>query len=396
MSVPQGRIARVLADYAAQNSAANYAALRDAALNEAAAGLDEESRASLWEALLTLPSWGREGARGEATAEYSRLAALGPSRLHYKILLDIPRTLKGEAALGAPAVASARVRLLDAFVQWFDACQPSAAAAVAPVEPSPPPLASPSKAAAAAPSTAADILGEDIDDDWDVEEEGEPAEPAPAPVLPSAVNKAGVFPLTPRQPTTPPSAASDAAAAAAGPDTGGYAQGMGSLAATLVCALLPLAAAQQAAAAARSSPKAAGGGGAGDTAASAEAWEPRAFAMLQALAGPHSLASPPAPPPPLWVRGFYEPGNSLVRRGCALADDVLDAADPALRAHLKGGWARTGAAGSACLVVTPAHCAGLFGASAGHADLMFYSRISSLYANRPPMAQVGNGHRTPL
>lgn len=277
---------------------------------------DALQRVSFWEALLGVPS-------ADTESEYARLVKLGPSRLHFKIVLDLPRTLKGEPALSSASSGPARLRLLDAFVHWFDAQQAAAQSVPLPASPAAPAPATPSTPApAVGASTTADILGEDVDEDWDVDDDD-----APAPVLPSAVRSARVLVLpSARTPVASPRRDEAKAVLAAATEAGGYAQGMGSLAATLLCAL----------------PPPVGGGAASPGGGAAALPELRAFALLQAIAGPHRLARPaaaPASPPPLWVRGFYEPGNGLVRRGCALADEVLGAVDPQLRGHLAGGRA---------------------------------------------------------
>ena len=329
------------ADSQRQERQKRLPALRDAILADGLSGDDGSERLLAWEALLcAVPTAG-------AGLEYERLVQLGPSRLHYKILLDLPRTLKGEPAVSAPAAGPARMRLLDAFVHWFDSRLASS-----PVEPAPTPVelpaipASPEKrAAVGADATTSDILGDDIDDDWDAESAEEEVA-APARVLPSAVKASGVLPLSPKPaaPVQSPHRAAALEAAGVGADVGGYAQGMGSLAATLLCALP--------AAPPPSPPHSARAPVAATASTAPLQHENRAFALLQALAGPHGLSAPP-PPLPLWVRGFYEPGNALVRRGCALADDVLVVADPELRAHITGGWG--GVAGAPQFVFAPHH-----------------------------------------
>jgi cell cycle arrest protein BUB2 len=65
---------------------------------------------------------------------------------------------------------------------------------------------------------------------------------------------------------------------------------------------------------------------------------------------------------PMW----FEPGQRTIRAGCVLADQILAHADPELHRHFL------------------TH----YGPASTHADLMFYSRIASLYASRPPLRRV--------
>ena len=80
--------------------------------------------------------------------------------------------------------------------------------------------------------------------------------------------------------------------------------------------------------------------------------EPVAFAALRAFV----------------ARGIpgWHADTAAALAACSLADRVLAEVDAPLRSHL----------------------AAAFGATASHAELMFFSRISSLYANRPPLAQI--------
>lgn len=66
------------------------------------------------------------------------------------------------------------------------------------------------------------------------------------------------------------------------------------------------------------------------------------------------------------IPGLYESSLAGVREGCGLADDVLAVVDPDVRSHLID----------------------VYGPASSHAELMFYSRIAALYANRPPLEHV--------
>jgi hypothetical protein len=313
-------------------------------------------RPRIWEALL-------EASTEDSSRAYASLVERGPSRLHYKILLDLPRTLKNDPDVHR--AGPARLRLLDAYVHWFDDQRRG-------VGPEKDGTAVPGSAAAGdgdATDAAAEKGTEEDDDEEeeevDEEEDWDAPEPAPQPVTPSAVRAAqGNFAavaaaaahhLHSSQRAT--NAAQDLAAAAA--EEGGYAQGMGSVAATLLYVLPPSAPPDTGAggtsgigavsaepptpatpAADPTSSRSHGSAASTATDATAALTEWRAFASLRALVGPpppHG-ARDTALYPLLRVRAFYEPGNSLVRRGCLLADDVLEAVDPALRAHFVGAF----------------------------------------------------------
>lgn len=88
-----------------------------------------------------------------------------------------------------------------------------------------------------------------------------------------------------------------------------------------------------------------------------------------------SVFPPPLPPP---LRGsffalvasgipsFFAPGQQVVRAGCALADAVLAHVDPPLHRHFLRHY----------------------GPAATHAELLFFARIASMYASRPPLRRV--------
>ena len=66
------------------------------------------------------------------------------------------------------------------------------------------------------------------------------------------------------------------------------------------------------------------------------------------------------------VPGLYDARQRGVREGCALADAILLASDPQVHAHFLA----------------------IYGPFSSHAELMFFSRIASLYAHRPPLATI--------
>lgn len=82
------------------------------------------------------------------------------------------------------------------------------------------------------------------------------------------------------------------------------------------------------------------------------------------------------------VPGLFDAQRGGVRAACALADELLRACDPGVHGHLLS----------------------VYGAASSHADLMFFSRVASLWA-RPPLASAaalwdvilaGGAHWVPL
>lgn len=66
------------------------------------------------------------------------------------------------------------------------------------------------------------------------------------------------------------------------------------------------------------------------------------------------------------IPSFFAPGQQVVRAGCALADAVLAHVDPHLHRHFLRHY----------------------GPAATHAELLFFARVASMYASRPPLRRV--------
>jgi hypothetical protein len=317
---------RTLAEVEASPGGSALSALREHVLQLASGSLDRKVlllglRPRIWEALF------------EATVkdenEYSALCQRGPSRLHYKILLGLPRTLTGDADAHRPGAGPARMRLLDAYVHWYDDQRSSATTSSDEAGCATPKLASGSSFGdlTTAQTPAAD--GEDDtgaaadkgDEDEEEEEDWDAPESAPVPpVTPSAVRAAqgsftAVLGSTARSVHQHASQRHTDAVrdlATVSDDSGGYSQGMGSVTAVLLHACTS---ASTPSGTATLPVVAAGSGADGGDGSSGDVLpgESRAFRLLRALLSPGGgrvrPSSSEASWAPLRVPTFYEPGT---------------------------------------------------------------------------------------